>query len=249
MKPVSREITSICTPRICNEFTNPLYNIGSPTKQKWVKIEDGEVRITNTPQEFVPQSHSKAEQIVTKENDIFSQKQKSEFRVFNLVENTRQLLKEEIIHRMYPAEVLSRINEDTRLDETSNDFISYNLQEAFLSWPLNYLHIIPDWVILTILGIIGLFLVRIFFDPVVACCTLIRDSSLSLTQKLSSAILPATSITWMSRKRNQGIESGNIEDFEMRVSDLEDQMTVFKDVFINDTEKNTQPIRQIEIIE
>ena len=53
----------------------------------------------------------------------------------------------------------------------------------------------------------------------------------------------------MSRKRNQGIESGNIEDFEMRVSDLEDQMTVFKAVFINDTEKNTQPIRRIEIIE
>ena len=150
---------------------------------------------------------------------------------------------------MYPSEVLSRINEDTRLDETSNEFISYNLQEAFLPWPLNYLHIIPDWVILTILGIIGLFLVRIFFDPVVACCTLIRDSSLSLTQKLSSAILPATSITWMSRKRNQGIESGNIEDFEMRVSDLEDQMTVFKAVFINDTDKNTQTIRRIEIVE
>ena len=78
MKPVSKEISSICTPRICNEFDNPLYNIGSPTKQKWVKIEDGEVRITNNPQEFVPQSHSKAEQIITKENDIFSQKQKSE---------------------------------------------------------------------------------------------------------------------------------------------------------------------------
>ena len=53
----------------------------------------------------------------------------------------------------------------------------------------------------------------------------------------------------MSRKRNQGIESGNIEDFEMRVSNLEDQMTVFKAVFINDTDKNTQTIRRIEIIE
>ena len=102
MKPISREVTSICTPRICNGFTNPLYNIGSPTDQEWIKIEDGEVRITDKPQEFVPQSHSKAEQIVTKENDIFSQKQKSEFRVFNLVENTCQLLIEEIIHRVYP---------------------------------------------------------------------------------------------------------------------------------------------------
>ena len=60
--------------------------------------------------------------------------QKAEFKRFNLVQNTRQLLKEEIIHKMYPAEVLSRINEDTSLDETStNDFISYNLQEAFLT--------------------------------------------------------------------------------------------------------------------
>ena len=204
---------------------------------------------TNSPQEFIPACQSKEDQIITKENDIFSQKQKSEFRVFNLVENTRQLLTEEIIHRMYQCEVLSRINEKTGLDETPNDFISYSLQKAFLPWPISLIHFVPDWLILTIGGIIGLLLVRVFFDPVMACCTLVRDSSLSLTQKLSSAILPATSITWMSRKRNQGIESGNIEDFEMRVSDLEDQMTVFKAVFINDTDKNTQTIRRIEIVE
>ena len=53
----------------------------------------------------------------------------------------------------------------------------------------------------------------------------------------------------MSRKRNQGIDSGNKEDFEMRVSDLENQMTVFKAVFINDTDKNTQAPRRIEFIE
>ena len=111
------------------------------------------------------------------------------------------------------------------------------------------MHIIPDWVIFTILGIIGLLLIRVFFDPVMACCTLIRDSSLSLTQKLSSAVLPATSITWMSRKRNQGIDSSNIEDFEMRVSDLENQMSVFKAVFINDTDKDTQAPRPIEFVE
>ena len=131
--------------------------------QKWIKIEDGEIRRANSPQEFIPASHSKEEQIVTKENHIFSQKQKAEFKIFNLVQNTRQLLKEEIIHKMCPTEVLSRINEDTNLDETStNDFISYNLQEAFLPWPINYIHLIPDWVILTVLGIIGLFLMKIF---------------------------------------------------------------------------------------
>ena len=71
---------------------------------------------------------------------IFSQQQKVEFKRFNLVQNTRQLIKEEIVHKMYPAEVLSRINEDTSLDEIStNDFISYNLQEYsnFLGFLLN----------------------------------------------------------------------------------------------------------------
>ena len=170
--------------------------------------------------------------------------------MFNLVENTRQLLQEEIIKKMYPTEVLARINEDTNLDDTStNSFISYNLQEAFLPWPINYLHLIPDWLILTVLSIIGLFLAKIFFDPAVACCTLIRDSSLSLTQKISLAILPATSITWMNKKKNQEIENGSLEDFEMRVTDLEAQMTIFKTVFIRDTEKNIQPIRRIEVIE
>ena len=84
MKPVSREVTSICTPRVCIEFKNPLFNIGSHSDQKWVKIEGGEVRMTNRPQEFVPQSHNKAEQIVTKESDIFTNKQKSEFRILTL---------------------------------------------------------------------------------------------------------------------------------------------------------------------
>ena len=177
-------------------------------------------------------------------------KQKTEFKVFSLVENICQLLQEKIIKKMYPTEVLARINEDTNLDDTStNSFISYNLQEAFLPWPINYLHLIPDWLILTVIGIVGMFLMKLFFEPVVACCTLIKDSSLSLTQKLSSVILPATSITWMNRKRNQDLENRNIEDFEMRVADLEDQMSIFQAVMIPHSGKNIQPTRRIEIIE
>ena len=38
----------------------------------------------------------------------------------------------------------------------------------------------------------------------------------------------------MNRKRNQDLENGSLEDFEMRVTDLEDQMTIFKTVLIRD---------------
>ena len=104
----------------------------------------------------------------------------------------------------------------------------------------------PDWVILTVIGIIGLLLIRVFFDPVMACCTLIRDSSLSLTQKISSVIVPATAITWMNKKRNQGIDSSNIDDFEMRVSDLENKMSWFSTVFISDKDANMPTRRKLE---
>ena len=146
---------------------------------------------------------------------------------------------------MYPAEVLSKLNDDTSLGETTpNEFISYRLQDTFLPWPMNYLHIIPEWVIITILGVIGLFLMKVFFDPAVACCTLIRDSSLSLTQKISSAVLPATSITWMNSRRNQDLENGGLEDFELRVTDLEDDMKIFKTLMVRNTENNEHRVRR-----
>ena len=126
----------------------------------------------------------------------------------------------------------------------TNEFISYRLQDAFLPWPINYLHIIPDWVIITLLGIIGLFLVKVFFDPAVACCTLIRDSSLSLTQKISSAVLPATSITWMNSRRNQDLENAVLEDFELRVTDLEDDMKIFKTLMVRNTENKEHQVRR-----
>ena len=89
---------------------------------------------------------------------------------------------------------------------------------------------------------------KIFFHPAVAICTLIRDSSLSLTQKISSAVFPATIITWMNKKKNKDLKSGNFEEIDMRMTDLEDQMTIFKTVFIRDTEKNI-PIKRLENVE
>ena len=63
MKPISREVTKVCTPRICNDYNNPWYNIGTSTSEKWTKIEDGEIIWTNKPQEFEVTSHSKEEQL------------------------------------------------------------------------------------------------------------------------------------------------------------------------------------------
>ena len=149
---------------------------------------------------------------------------------------------------MYPVKVMNTLNEDIGLEDFSiNEFIFSHIQEAFLPWPLSTLHLLPDWMILTGLVIIGLVLVKVFFDPCMATCHLVRDSSLSITEKISSAIIPAMTITGMNRKEQREVESGNFEELiELRVNNLEMRMTMFQTVLVKEKEKNTGSIKYLE---
>ena len=103
LQPISKKISKICTPRICNSFDTPIFNIGSSKLPKWVKInKDGEIRQTENPQEFIPQSHNKEQQIVTRQSNIYSNTQRKEFRKFGLIKDTRDLIQEEIVFNMFP---------------------------------------------------------------------------------------------------------------------------------------------------
>ena len=54
----------------------------------------------------------------------------------------------------------------------------------------------------------------------------------------------------MSKKKNKELENGSFEEtIEMRMTDLENQMTIFKTVVIRDTEKNIKPIKRLESLE
>ena len=44
LQPVSKKITEVCTPRVCNNFDKPLFDIGSAMIPNWVQIEDGEIK-------------------------------------------------------------------------------------------------------------------------------------------------------------------------------------------------------------
>ena len=72
LQPISKKVSSVCTPRICNKFDTPLYSIGTTKLPNWIRIEDGEIKKSDNPQEFVPQSHSKEKQIVTRQNLFIS---------------------------------------------------------------------------------------------------------------------------------------------------------------------------------
>ena len=76
-----------------------------------------------------------------------------------------------------------------------HDYVATHLQQVFLPWPLSLLHLLQDWMILSGLIIIGLILIKNFLDPCMAICHLVRDSSLTITEKISTAVIPATSMT------------------------------------------------------
>ena len=90
-----------------------------------------------------------------------------------------------------------------------HDYVASHLQQVFLPWPLSLLHLLPDWMILSGLIIIGLILIKIFLDPCMAICHLVRDSSLTITEKISTAVIPATSMARINRKEmmTEGEES------------------------------------------
>ena len=72
------------------------------------------------------------EQIIIKEEDIFGDEKKEQFRVFSLIHQTRHLLQGEIIKRMYPSEVLTKLNDDIDLEETDTEkFISYRCKTPY----------------------------------------------------------------------------------------------------------------------
>ena len=111
---------------------------------------------------------------------------------------------------MFPETAMNTLDNEIEIENLLvHDFITSHLQQVFLPWPLSLLHLLPDWVILSGLVIIGLILIKIFLDPCMAICHLLRDSSLTITEKVSSAIIPAATVTRINRKGNLEIEDGN----------------------------------------
>ena len=148
-----------------------------------------------------------------------------------------------MIQKMYPAEVLTKLNkfEETEVVEKEGNLISYRIQNAILPWPLNCLHILPDWLIITIIGVIGLILLKVVMDPLLACMTLISDSSLSIIQRVASIIVPATTVSWINRKKNPQIELKEMEDVEARIADLEVEIKLVRSAMIkNGNVSNTK---------
>ena len=81
-----------------------------------------------------------------------------------------------------------------------------------------------------------------------AVCHLVRDSSLSVTEKLSSIIILATTITRLSIREQREVESGRLEEetFEVRMVTLEKRVNIIQTFIIKEKEKNIESIKCLE---
>ena len=145
---------------------------------------------------------------------------------------------------MYPVRVMNSLENDIGLEDFSvNDYITSHLKEAFLPLTLSTIHLLPDWLILPGLVILGLFLTKVFADPCMAVCHLLRDSSLSVTQKLSSVFIPATTITRLSIRDQRDVETGRLE---ARMVSLEKSVSRIQTMVIKEKEKNIESVKYLE---
>ena len=49
MEPISKEVTKICTPRVCTQYNLPWFNIGKDDEEEWVKVVNGELLKAEKP--------------------------------------------------------------------------------------------------------------------------------------------------------------------------------------------------------
>ena len=177
-------------------------------------------------------------------------KQRKEFRKCSLIKDNRDLVTEEIGYNMFPAAEMNTLDDEIELSSFSvHDYIAIHIQQVFLPWPLSLLHLLPDWVILSGLLIIGLILIKIFLDPCMAICHLLRDSSLTITEYISTAVIPATTVTILNRKENMDLEEGRHDKemaLEARVIEIEKRLNMFQTIVLREKVRDEGSIRCIE---
>ena len=162
-KPTNKRITPSCTPRVCNNFEIPMFNIGSDEKPRWIQINRfGTVNQASPPKDFIPLSNNKGDEIVLKRSGIDSDQQKKEFQKFSLVKNAREIVNSKIVYQIFPTRNLDAL--DDTIDSpifSVQDYVTSKLQQMFLPWPLSLIHLLPDWMVLTGLVAIILMLIQL----------------------------------------------------------------------------------------
>ena len=112
VQPTSKRVTLTCTPRICNSFDTPLFNVGTTRIPRWIRISKfGEIIQSEAPQDFIPQSNNKEDQIVLRQSSVYRTKQRKEFQKFSLIKNARDLVDSEIIYKMFPPASMEALDE------------------------------------------------------------------------------------------------------------------------------------------
>ena len=122
MEPITRRVKFSCTPRVCNSFNLPYFNIGTKDHPKWIQVgRAGDIIEARDPQEFVPISTNKKDQIVLKQGGIYSKKQEEEFRRFNLMRDARDLIQNELFLKMFSE---SNLAAWIRLRKVTTNFLA-----------------------------------------------------------------------------------------------------------------------------
>ena len=84
-----------------------------------------------------------------------------------------------------------------------------------------------------------------------AICHLVRDSSLTITEKISTAVIPATTVSRINRRDNM-IEQDTSENnekertLELRVEELEKRLNMFQTIVMKEKLREEGLVRYIE---
>ena len=137
---------------------------------------------------------------------------------------------------MFPPTSMKALDEKIE----SPTFSVHNMTTSISAMAIIIITFAARLMILSGLIIIGLILIKIFMDPCIAICHLVRDSSLTITEKISTAGIPATSIARINRNQMMTEGEGSYpmkhinRSLEQRIYEIEKRLNSFQAMVMRD---------------
>ena len=84
-----------------------------------------------------------------------------------------------------------------------------------------------------------------------AICHLVRDSSLTMTEKISTAVIPATTVSRINKRDNMIEQDTSVNNekertLELRVEELEKRLNIFQTIVMKEKLREEGLVRYIE---
>ena len=181
MVPVSKRLTTHCTPRSCSSSLPAGYNLGTNDDPKWVYVgSTGDPYEGKIPNSFQFSKVLERGVNLIEFNGLYTEEQREDM----MLQTERGDAVNQVINHLAARVVES--GDMFGYSSSLNERFQRSLEAATTPWPYNCLSFIPIWLRVVLALVMGGFLIKLLGEPVGIIFSAAKDSALSWSHVLTT---------------------------------------------------------------